>query len=107
MKFRHFGTITGEVCKECSIFYTHGIVRLYRQALTHEVLTHVVAQPKDTFRQLTPSDIKSLDGALLGSGTIGKEGQYEVEIDGKRMDYEGSQVLVVLEIPFLIPHGRP
>jgi hypothetical protein len=107
MKFRLFGHFTGEICKECSIVFTHGIVRLYQQALSSDVLTHVVAQTKDTLRELKPEELKALDSKLLGTGTINAKGNYDVEFDGGKNKYEGGPVLVVLEIPFLEPMKGP
>jgi hypothetical protein len=107
MIFRLFGKFTGELCKECSIFYTHGIVRLYRQSLNAEVLTHAVAQPKDTVRALKSEEAKAFENDLLGTATIDAKGGYELKFDGDRSKYEGGPVLVVLEIPFLDPMKGP
>jgi hypothetical protein len=107
MKFNLFGQFTGELCKECSIFFTHGIVRLYRQAVNNDVLTHVVAQPKDTLRELKAEDLKALDNSLLGTGTVDEKGNYRVQFDGDKSQYQGGPLLVVLEIPFLPPMTGP
>lgn len=107
MKFRLFGQFTGELCKECSLFFTHGIVRLYAQPVNGDVLTHAVAQPKDTLRELKTDELKSLEGSLLGTGTIDGKSNYRVEFDGDKHKYQGGPVLVVLEIPFLEPMQGP
>ena len=107
MQFNFFGQFTGSLCNACSIPFTHGIVRLYQQAVDDAILTHVVAPTKDTLRVLQSDEEKALGAKLLGSGAVDAHGNYRLVFDGDKRRYEGGPVLVVLELTHITPMQGP
>lgn len=107
MKFNLTGNLAGQLCGDCRQPVFPAVIRLYRANLDRVTVTHVAAEIKDTLQVIDRKDVDRLEKQLLAIGKTDAEGNYSIEIDGDKNDYQGEPVLVVVEIPHLDPmEGR-
>ncbi len=86
------GTIRGILCNRLDVieYPTDGKVRLYRPDYQDNVDELVAANPKQTLSIVTDRAVSTKANRLLAEATIDGNGQFEIKIDGRQVDYGGA-----------------
>ena len=77
------GNFLGRLCGDCSEFIENVKVRLYLPERNINVENALVSSEKDTFKVLTPEQIKEKENRLVGEGITDASGNFVIELKGE------------------------
>lgn len=83
MKYSFRGSLCGFLCEECSEPLSGMEVLLYLPANADLVLTHVVADTKETFRVVTKEEATQRKNLLIATAKTDAQGNFEFLLDEK------------------------
>ncbi|MEO1055074.1 MAG: hypothetical protein AAFX87_30850 [Bacteroidota bacterium] len=90
------GQLRAWLCEDCLENLSGLKVQLYRVQDNIDVAQMVAANPKATAKILNEKEVEARKGLLIAETTTDQEGQYQFEIDGDQVDYNGEAVEVVV-----------
>ncbi|MEO5931440.1 MAG: carboxypeptidase regulatory-like domain-containing protein [Candidatus Kapaibacterium sp.] len=106
MAYLFKGRLCGYICAECSEALSNVIVRLYRNREEQNVAALVGANAKDTFRVLTPDEVKQKSGDLIAETRTDADGNFTFELgDNTRYGGEAFEIDVYCETVPNAPEG--
>lgn len=83
------GRLCGYICADCSEALSNVVVRLYRNREGQDVAALVGANAKDTFRVLTPDEVKEKENDLIAQTKTDDQGNFTFEL-GENDRYAGE-----------------
>lgn len=89
MAYLFRGSLCGYICAECSEALPNVVVRLYRNREGQNVAALVSASAKDTFRILTPDEVKEKGNDLIAETRTDDQGNFTFEL-GEKERYAGE-----------------
>lgn len=91
------GNLTGELCEDCKEPLLGSIIRFYRvENINVDVVTHIAADPKETFQILDEKAIQAKSKLLIAEAEIDENGDYQTELTGEYEQYDGPLTIDVL-----------
>lgn len=80
------GRLLGRLCEDCEENVSQVKVRLYLPERRTNVEGALAASEKETFKLLTPQEVKEKEGRLVGEGMTEDSGEFLIELKGDYAD---------------------
>lgn len=101
------GNLRGYLCNKCQENLSGLVIRLYKTQPEQRVTAMAVANPKETFRELTAEEVEAKRAFLLAETKTDEAGNFTVTLSGEQ--YGGEAFDIDFEcgtVPFHIPPKR-
>ncbi|PVW15219.1 hypothetical protein [Marixanthomonas spongiae] len=107
MKYKVNGRLHAAICDENKHALANTKLRAYRMEQDVNAATaYTAAQSKEVAQVFEEKDIKSRNKQLLAETTTNANGDYELKIDGKKTDYNGGAIELVLYYDSVPDYGQ-
>ncbi len=100
------GNLRGLLCSDCELPVAGTSVKVYRPSDQQNETRLAVADPKQTFHQVTGEELKAKERLFITQADVQENGDFAIEIDGAKSGYEGGSIDVDWycgNVPFKIP----
>jgi len=100
------GNLRGLLCSDCELPVAGTSVKVYRPSDQQNETRLAVADPKQTFHQVTDEELKAKERLFITQTDVQENGDFTIEIDGGKSGYEGGSIDVDWycgNVPFKIP----
>lgn len=86
------GNLRGLLCSDCELPVAGTSVKVYKPADQQNETRLAVADPKQTFHQVTDDELKSKERLFITQADVQENGDFSIEIDGAKTGYEGGSI---------------
>jgi hypothetical protein len=100
------GNLRGLLCSDCELPVAGTSVKVYRPSDQQNETRLAVADPKQTFHQVSDDELKEKERLFIALANVQENGDFTIEIDGSKSGYEGGSIDVDWycgNVPFKIP----
>lgn len=98
MNYIFRGKLAAELCDDCILPLSYAKFNIYRALKGDQPPGTSSSTHKDSLRFVNDALWSKFEDEPIGSATIGENGEYKIEVDPGKTDYNGGAVFMTLEV---------